>query len=274
MADDNGEDTSPSRAEIDPAAPKTYQEALAVKQSRASKADSARLKHNRNARPGYELADQAKDSETEQRIKKELNRKLRRPNTRYQQSTLDKIIELRGQGLSYAEISRRPAMPSEGHIGDILADDPQYKESCEQAYDGYVEGLIERQIRLIDTADDTMGLGPKIPRMVLDALEIDDRDLRRDQIHAANVLTRHGSAVASARLARVGRALQTGAQHSPDRWGYNHDTGSDVIVIETPGGMWMQPASATPDDPDGQGSAAAEARQRWRETRDVTPRTR
>lgn len=253
---------------------KSYQDALAVKQSKGAKADTARLKHNRNAKPGYELDDRTKEAATEDRVKRAIAKrgvKTYGAKAKYVQHTYDQIAAYRSQGLTYSEIATKPYMPSQGRISQLLADDPAFASICEKAYDGYVNGLVERQLRLIETTDQSVGLGETPVEMVQKALKMKDKFLRRDHLIAARVLTQHGSAVASARIARVGKALQTGAQHDPARWGYNHDSAPDVIVIETPDGIWMDAASARAEEPDGQGQQAAEARDEWARMRDVTP---
>jgi len=200
------------------------------------KRDSKTLKRNRHI--DMELPDRAKEAKNEDRVAAEIAAKGNMHPGRggYPEEIKQTIIELRRDGLNASKICQIEGMPERHTIYVWRDTDPDFKELW---YNSYNDGVREKAEDTLILADDML----KVKGLV--------------KQHRVNAIDKV-----------VGRRLQI-ARARLKEWGRQDEEETEVIVIEVGSEGWdSDPATATVDDPHGQGPEAAAAQERWKKIRD------
>jgi len=188
------------------------------------------------------LPDRHKIAVADHAAQRKLEAKLAKADNRgegclYDAKVLAEVVRLRRQGLTLRAIGNRKGQPAYQTLYWWYYNIPEFAEESDKAYDLFCVETAEEAVALISKLDKVKGL----------------KGIRK--VYAMDK--------------RIQRALQVAGIRSR-KWRKEED-GAEIIVMEV-GYKWSPDASsALPDDPDGQGDAAGEARKRWQAVRDVTP---
>jgi hypothetical protein len=158
------------------------------------------------------------------------------PDQKYSLETMERVIEYRREGLTTLQIGQLPGMPSRQALYNWLDDKPEFLEQFNSAYNDFVREKAEAMLHKVEEMDKVKGL--------------------------------RGYNMVQAMDKQVMRTLQIAGVRLRKEWGPEVETGGDTIVIEVSGGWNPAPATALPQDANGQGAEAARAADRWKGIRE------
>jgi hypothetical protein len=222
--------------------PDTSLHGKAQKKSTSGGRDSHTAKVNKNITQA--LPDRVKQDSLEAAAAKEMSEVQATVFQPWQRN----VIKLQSQGWSFERIiergiarrretgrpsPKRVMYPSRKLLYAFLGSQPEFRESCDKAFEFAVDAEAQRTLELAKSLDQIEGLKP--PELV------------------------------NARDKRIQRTLQVAGRIMPDKWGEQAEGDREVIVFEASGG-WV-PVKTVQGVP-GQGDEGGAAREKWRKMRE------
>ena len=187
------------------------------------------------------LPDREKESKAEAEAEQKLIDSRKRlaselpKDARYSLEIVERVLEYRRDGLTTLQISREPGMPHRQSIYEWLDDRPEFADQYEKAFDDRVRDAVELGLQTVQKMTEVKGLKGYNKVQAMDK--------------------------------QVMRSLQYAGVRLKD-WKPDRESGGDTIVIEVSGGWNPAPATALPQDANGQGREAAAAADRWKAIRE------